>query len=531
MPILSPRPRQARPPWPRRRTGPSGRASAAAPSLRRGVDAPQQLALAHHVPARRQREHRRPRPVGGDQPHGGARVGRRHDRLEPELVDGAHRAEGDRVVLVVRLRPALGQPAAVGQLALGGLARSRPSSPPPAPGTSRRRSPARASPRRCRRRSRWPRRPPRRASGGVEWTIDSSIWVAVIVGFARRPATARMRFWTSGTSSIGSSMPRSPRAIMMPSAASTISSPLAAACGFSILAISGTSRPRAARCSRTGSRSSRRRTNESAKKSSPISSPASISADVLGADGRQRDRDVGQVEALPRGDAAAHLHLGHHLAVDDLVHAQPHRAVGEVADVARVDQLGEARPGHRQPLGGALDRRPGVSTTRAPRPSSATPPATGPSRSLGPGRSPRIATSRPTLLRGRADRGARSRRAARACRARSSAGRRPCPRRSSPSRTSGSCEAGPIVATIFVERMAAPWNILTKSPLLADGWPSCRLTLASRAALIGAGLRRVGPGRERTGAGGGSGPRPPAEAPSLVERSRVRGGHRGTASA
>ena len=112
----------------------------------------------------------------------------------------------------------------------------------------------------------------------MECTIDSSICVAVIVGLARRPAMASSRFCTSGTSSIGSSMPRSPRAIMIPSAASMISSALAAACGFSILAISGTSAPRSARCSRTGSRSSRRRTNESAKKSSSISRPASISA-------------------------------------------------------------------------------------------------------------------------------------------------------------------------------------------------------------------------------------------------------------
>ena len=113
--------------------------------------------------------------------------------------------------------------------------------------------------------------------GRVEWTIDSSIWVAVIVGLAWRPATASSRFCTSGTSSIGSSMPRSPRAIMMPSAAWMISSPFAAACGFSIFAISGTSTPRVFRCSRTGSRSSRRRTNESAKKSTPMSRPTSIS--------------------------------------------------------------------------------------------------------------------------------------------------------------------------------------------------------------------------------------------------------------
>ncbi len=47
-------------------------------------------------------------------------------------------------------------------------------------------------------------------------------------------------------------------------------------------------------------------------------------------------------------------------------------------------------------------------------------------------------------------------------------------------------EAGPMVATIFVERMDA-WNIeqwrRTKSPLLANGWPGVRLTLAAWEAL------------------------------------------------
>jgi hypothetical protein len=60
--------------------------------------------------------------------------------------------------------------------------------------------------------------------GRVECTIDSSIWVAVIEGLPARPASCSSRFWTSGTSSMGSSMPRSPRATMMPSAAAMISS-------------------------------------------------------------------------------------------------------------------------------------------------------------------------------------------------------------------------------------------------------------------------------------------------------------------
>ena len=64
---------------------------------------------------------------------------------------------------------------------------------------------------------------------------------------------------------------------MIPSAASTISSALAAACGFSILANTGMSLSWARRRSRTGSRSSRRRMNDSAIRSTPISRPASIS--------------------------------------------------------------------------------------------------------------------------------------------------------------------------------------------------------------------------------------------------------------
>ena len=53
--------------------------------------------------------------------------------------------------------------------------------------------------------------------------IDSSIWVATMTGLAARRASAMDRVCTSGTSSSGSSTPRSPRATMMPSKASTIS--------------------------------------------------------------------------------------------------------------------------------------------------------------------------------------------------------------------------------------------------------------------------------------------------------------------
>ena len=90
-------------------------------SLCWAMHAPEQLAASHHGLVRRQRQHRRARPVGRDQRGRGAGVGRRDDAGEPELVHRAHGAERDRVVLVVGLRPALREPAPVGQLALGGL--------------------------------------------------------------------------------------------------------------------------------------------------------------------------------------------------------------------------------------------------------------------------------------------------------------------------------------------------------------------------------------------------------------------------
>ena len=50
------------------------------------------------------------------------------------------------------------------------------------------------------------------------WIIDSSICVAVITGTRCSCDSRISRFCTSGTSSNGSSTPRSPRATMMPSA-------------------------------------------------------------------------------------------------------------------------------------------------------------------------------------------------------------------------------------------------------------------------------------------------------------------------
>ena len=99
-------------------------------------------------------------------------------------------------------------------------------------------------------------------------TIEASIWVAVIVGLESLPALRISSFWTIGTRESGSSMPRSPRATMIPLvAAATISSAFSAACGFSILAISGMSEWSWRSRSSTGPRSAARRTKETASRS------------------------------------------------------------------------------------------------------------------------------------------------------------------------------------------------------------------------------------------------------------------------
>ena len=88
--------------------------------------------------------------------------------------------------------------------------------------------------------------------------IDSSIWVATMTGLAARRARAIARFCTRGTSSSGSSTPRSPRATMMPSKASTISARWSTACGFSILASTGSRTPSSSMIRRTSSTSAAR---------------------------------------------------------------------------------------------------------------------------------------------------------------------------------------------------------------------------------------------------------------------------------
>ena len=169
-------------------------------------------------------------------------------------------------------------------------------------------------------------------------TIESSICVAVIDGRASVPASARSFFWTMGTSWIGSSMPRSPRATMTQSAALRIDCARSTACGFSIFAMSGRRVWR-----RTASTSSARRTKDSATRSTPMRSPAcSISRSPSGTEGRIsvspgmfspcRDATAPPNSTSQSNSCVAGAHGGD---------AQADRAVGQVHDLAWIDRIGE----------------------------------------------------------------------------------------------------------------------------------------------------------------------------------------------
>ncbi|BAA29660.1 181aa long hypothetical protein [Pyrococcus horikoshii OT3] len=73
--------------------------------------------------------------------------------------------------------------------------------------------------------------------GTFSIVMETSIWVAVITGFPSMLAFLINLFWRIGSCSIGISTPRSPLAIIIPSAAFRISLKFLTASGLSILAI------------------------------------------------------------------------------------------------------------------------------------------------------------------------------------------------------------------------------------------------------------------------------------------------------
>src|SRR5664279_6508429 len=109
---------------------------------------------------------------------------------------------------------------------------------------------------------------------GVEMPLEQ-------VPIVQKRARAIARFCTIGTCSSGISTPRSPRAIMKPSNASTISSRWSTACGFSILAMTGTRVPSSSMILATAAKSSADRTNDKAIRSAPIRRPQRRSSTSL----------------------------------------------------------------------------------------------------------------------------------------------------------------------------------------------------------------------------------------------------------
>ena len=122
-------------------------------------------------------------------------------------------------------------------------------------------------------------------------TIDSSIWVAVIAGRPRVMQRWRILFWRWGSSSMGSSAPRSPRAIITAPEASMMLSRLSTAARVSILAT--TNGPRGWGSTPTRRTSCADRTNDSATMSMPSSTKASSMVRSSGVGEGMRSRSDG----------------------------------------------------------------------------------------------------------------------------------------------------------------------------------------------------------------------------------------------
>mmetsp|Transcript_1245 Transcript_1245/g.4884 ORF Transcript_1245/g.4884 Transcript_1245/m.4884 type:complete len:235 (+) Transcript_1245:785-1489(+) len=99
--------------------------------------------------------------------------------------------------------------------------------------------------------------------------MDSSIWVAVMAVLPAWLQAAIIIFWARKTFSVGISIPRSPRATMMPSARARISGKLSRPSWFSILAMIRMPAPAWPRASRMTSMSEPFLTKEAAMKSTP----------------------------------------------------------------------------------------------------------------------------------------------------------------------------------------------------------------------------------------------------------------------
>ena len=100
---------------------------------------------------------------------------------------------------------------------------------------------------------------------GRRWsTMDSSIWVATITGTLPSRAWRITSFWMTGTSSSGTSTPRSPRATITASTRARMPARLPTISARSSLATMGRSAPCSRRNLRTSWMSAAVRTNDTA---------------------------------------------------------------------------------------------------------------------------------------------------------------------------------------------------------------------------------------------------------------------------
>src|ERR1022692_1115319 len=200
--------------------------------------------------------------------------------------------------------------------------------------------------------------------------MDSSICVATMTGLALSLARVMARFCTIGTCSSGSSTPRSPRATISPSKASSTSGSAATACGFSIFAMSGSLAPISSMIARTGAASSGPCTKDNATMSARSSSaqrrsfrplhegqrdhvgsqlkrPAQVLL-VLDAERGHVEPGARHVEALVVGHRTADEDPGPHPLAPDGHDLEHHPAVVHEYLITRPDVGAQARVGGRR---------------------------------------------------------------------------------------------------------------------------------------------------------------------------------------
>ena len=184
--------------------------------------------------------------------------------------------------------------------------------------------------------------------GSAECTIDSSICVAVITGFPRSSAFWMIRFCTSGTSAGPISTPRSPRATITASVSASTSSRTSTASAFSILAITCACEPACSIRARRSRTSAGERTNESATKSTPVSSAHSRSTVSLRVSEGIGIGTPGRLTPLCEVIASAHEHGAASTALLDVVDPQANEPVVDQDVVPRLEHLADHGRSDRQ---------------------------------------------------------------------------------------------------------------------------------------------------------------------------------------